>query len=80
VAKFRNITDDDLHVGSTEGRVIDPDGLTETPGVVLEEIGDAWIVGRRLGDDHGNPIGDPDARAWPKSTWDLVDPGSEGDD
>lgn len=62
MAKFKNISGEQLHLGRPDGRAIDAGEVIDAGGEVDDELDDAWIVGE--GDD---------ARAWPKATWELVD-------
>jgi hypothetical protein len=61
VARFRNVSGDDRNVGRPEGPVVKAGDVATVNGDVTEELEDAYIVG----------VGD-DARAWPKSTWELI--------
>ncbi|MCT9932450.1 hypothetical protein N5079_19805 [Planotetraspora sp. A-T 1434] len=61
MARFKNISGDDRHVGRADGPVVRAGDVTSIDGGVVEELDDAYIVGE--GDD---------ARAWPKETWELV--------
>jgi len=61
VARFRNISGDDRHVGRADGPTTTADAVVVVEGDVVEEIDDAYIVGEG-----------GDARAWPKATWELV--------
>lgn len=58
MARFKNISGDELHLNRPEGPPIKPDQIVEVDGEVTEEIEDAYIVGSG-----------EDARAWPKATW-----------
>lgn len=58
MARFKNISGDELFLHRAEGPSVKPDEIVEVDGEVTEEIEDAYIVGS--GDS---------ARAWPKATW-----------
>ncbi len=62
MARLKNISGEDRRVGRADGPLVKAGEVTEVDGDVVAEEDDAWIVGE--GDD---------ARAWPKSTWDLLD-------
>lgn len=61
MARFKNVSGDDRHVGRPDGPVVKAGDVVNVDGEVSEELDDAYIVGD--GDD---------ARSWPKSTWELI--------
>lgn len=61
MARFKNISGADRHVGRADGRVVEAGSVMAVDGDVTEEIEDAYIVGQ--GDE---------ARAWPKETWERI--------
>ncbi|MEV7907701.1 hypothetical protein [Streptomyces anulatus] len=61
MARFKNISPDDRHVGRSDGPVVGAGDVTVVDGDVVEELEDAYIVGEG-----------GDARAWPKETWELL--------
>lgn len=61
MARFKNISGVDVHVGRADGRVVEAESITAVDGDVTAQTEDAYIVGE--GDD---------ARAWPKETWELI--------
>ncbi|MEV4173981.1 hypothetical protein [Nonomuraea sp. NPDC049709] len=61
MARFKNISGTDVHVGRTDGRVVEAGKVIAVDGEVTEQTDEAYIVG--AGDD---------ARAWPRATWELV--------
>lgn len=62
MARFKNVSGEDRRVGRADGPLVEADSVTQVDGDVTEELDDAYIVGE--GDE---------ARAWPKSTWRLLD-------
>jgi hypothetical protein len=62
VARLKNISGVDVHVGRADGPLVVAGDVTQVDGDVTEELADAYILGE--GDE---------ARAWPKSTWQLLD-------
>ena len=74
--KLRNIGPD-LSLYKPEG---DANALPVVAGAVvefkaelIEEIDDAYILGDpSTVDEKGNPVLDPEARAYPKANWELV--------
>lgn len=61
MARFRNISAEDRHVGRSDGPVTKAGDVVVADGDVVAEIGDAYIVGEG-----------GDARAWPTETWELL--------
>ena len=61
MARLKNISGVDVHVGRADGPLVAAGDVTQVDGEVTEELADAYIVGE--GDE---------ARAWPKSTWELL--------
>lgn len=61
MARFKNISGSARHVGRVDGPLVEAGDVTSTDGDLVEEADDAYIVGD--GDQ---------ARAWPKSTWELI--------
>ncbi|MEU8270828.1 hypothetical protein AB0B89_27180 [Sphaerisporangium sp. NPDC049002] len=68
MARFKNKSGDELHIGRADGRRVDAGEVIEVDGELTEEIDDAYIVGK--GDDE---------RAWPKETWELVKEAGKAD-
>lgn len=69
MARFKNISGDELYLQRAEGPLIGPGEVVDVDGDVTEEISDAYIVG--TGDQ---------ARAWPKATWEFVPAAKAGPD
>lgn len=68
MARFKNISGEDRRVGRADGPLVEAGTVTSVDGAVTAQTDDAYIVGE--GDD---------ARAWPKSTWELLpEPKSSG--
>jgi 2-phospho-L-lactate guanylyltransferase (CobY/MobA/RfbA family) len=61
VARLKNIAGVDVHVGRADGPLVAAGDVTQVDGDVTEDLADAYILGE--GDE---------ARAWPKSTWQLL--------
>ncbi|GAA5076687.1 hypothetical protein HNP84_007325 [Thermocatellispora tengchongensis] len=60
--RFRNITDQDLHLDHREGRVVRAGEVAIVDDAELaEDLADAYIVRQRGA-----------LRAWPKVTWELL--------
>ncbi|UBU10034.1 hypothetical protein [Nonomuraea gerenzanensis] len=62
MARFRNISGEDRHVGRVDGPVVAAGEVVPVDEDVTGQSDDAYIVGS--GDE---------ARAWPKSTWELLE-------
>ncbi len=63
MARFKNISGEDLRVGRADGPLVEAgEVVTLDDDAAVDDAGDAWVVGE--GDD---------ARAWPKATWELLD-------
>lgn len=61
MARFKNISGDDRHVGRPDGPVVKAGDVIAVDGDVVEALADAYIVG-----DGDN------ARSWAKETWELL--------
>ncbi|MFI6296706.1 hypothetical protein ACIBEJ_34310 [Nonomuraea sp. NPDC050790] len=77
MVRIKNISGEHRRVGRADGPLVEAGKVTQAPGYVLEELGDAYVIGGPddvLRDpDTNEPIGyTGQARAWPKDTWELV--------
>lgn len=77
MARFKNVSGEDRHVGRAEGPVVEAGTVLTVDGDVLAELDDAYVTG-----GPEDVVTDPetkevvgftgDARAWPKSQWELI--------
>lgn len=80
MVRFRNITEAELHVGSADGRLVEPDTVFEVDAALVDETDDAYVVGEPLPALPKKPtpkdLADQDRaastwRSWPKTVWAL---------
>lgn len=77
--RLRNITDQDRHVGSMDGRIAKADCLIEIPGRVVTdpaEIARALALGEGVSPNVADDVvyvlaPDGQLQAWPTATWKL---------
>ncbi|MFI7643741.1 hypothetical protein [Nonomuraea sp. NPDC049400] len=62
MARFKNVSGEARHLGRVDGPVVAAGDVAQVDGDVTKVTDDAYILG--AGDE---------ARAWPKSTWELLD-------
>lgn len=77
MVRFKNISKEDRRVGRADGPLVEAGKVTAVDGDLLADLDDAYVTGGPedvLLDPHTEErIGfTGDARAWPKSTWELL--------
>lgn len=76
--RLKNISGDDRNIGRVDGPVVNAGDACVIDGDLLDDTGDAYVIGTRNADELFDPDTKErtgftgDARAWPKSTWELM--------